>query len=107
MERTEFDNLKVKTINECESRKAEIFNEIEYALVHWHTPKHGLRSREELESFQSYRELIESKRLMENDLIKPAEDLVYEDGRVRVRNLWFYKKWDLIKEWEGEENYDE
>lgn len=107
MERTEFDNLKERIINEYEKRKADIAKEIEYSLMHWHTPICGLHTREELKSSQSYRELIESKRLMENDFIKPKENIVLETGRVKIRNLWFYWKWKLIKEQEGEGNYDE
>lgn len=31
-------------------------------------------------------------------MINPENDLKFENGKVQVRNLWFYKKWDLIKE---------
>lgn len=98
MDRCSYESLVLKIEREYRIRRQELEKQIKYLLFHWHTPTHGLRSREELESFQSYRELTESKRLLENDLVKPEEDLVFEDRRVRIRNLWFYKKRDLIKE---------
>ena len=39
---------------------------------------------------------IESKRLMDHNLINPAEDIILEQGKIQVRNLWFYKKWGLL-----------
>ena len=96
MERTEFDKLKEQIINEYEERKTDIAKEIEYSLMHWHTPKCGLRTREELESFQSYRELIESKNLLGANRIDPYKDFSWKDGKTLVHNLWFYKRWNLL-----------
>ena len=39
-------------------------------------------------------------------MVKPEEDLVFEDGRARVRNFWFYKKWGLFPEIEKPSNAD-
>lgn len=77
---------------------SDIYTQIIYSLIHWHTPKHGIGSKDELEGFSSYRELIESKRLMDHNLIKPTEDIILEQGKIKVRNLWFYKKWGLLSD---------
>lgn len=79
-----------------QTQRSDICRQIQQELIHWHTPKHGIRSREELKEFASYRELIESKRLMDHNLINPAEDIILEQGKIQVRNLWFYKKWGLL-----------
>lgn len=98
MDRNCYESMVKNLAKEYKARKQELEKTIEYSLIHWHTPKCGLHSREELKSSQAYCELIESKRLLDNGMINPENDLKFENGKVQVHNLWFYKKWDLIKE---------
>ena len=62
-------------------------------IIYWKTPKHGYRSREEMESDKRYQELINTKFLLENDKIHPQNDIrVLDAGRLEVRFRWFYEK---------------
>lgn len=96
MREKEYQKLILETNRKFQIQRSDICKQIQQELIQWHTPKHGIRSREELEDFPSYRELIESKKLMDHNLINPTEDIILEQGKIQVRNLWFYKKWGLV-----------
>ena len=63
-------------------------------IIYWKTPKHGYRSREEMESDKRYQELINTKFLLENDKIHPENDIrALGDGKMEIRYRWFYEKY--------------
>lgn len=95
MTQIEFETNVIALQAQFEKNREELKDKIHYALYHWHTPKHGIRSKEELMGYRSYRELHESKKLIK-EMVGPKEDFRFNNGNVEVRNLWFYKKWGLI-----------
>lgn len=100
MKQAEFDDKVIALQVQFEKNREELKDKIHYALYHWHTPKHGIRTKEEHMECRSYRELHESLKLIK-EMVGPKADFRFNNGNVEVRNLWFYKKWSLINpdEW--------
>lgn len=100
MKQAEYDVKIIQLQAQFENNKDVLREKIHDALYHWHTPKHGIRTKEELMGNRSYRELHESQKLIQ-EMVGPKEDIRFNNGKVEVRNLWFYQKWELINpnEW--------
>lgn len=95
MKQAEFDTKVTRLQEQFDNNREDLNDKIHCALYHWHTPKHGIRSKEELMVERSYRELYESQKLIK-DMVGPKEDFRLNNGKVEVRNLWFYQKWGFM-----------
>ena len=95
MTQIEFETKVIALQAKFENNREVLREKIYDALYHWHTPKHGIWSKEELMEYRSYRKLHESLKLIK-EMVGPKEDFRFNNGNVEVRNLWFYKKWGFI-----------
>ena len=85
-----YTNIIAEIKKKYRKMECDILYETTERLVHWPSPPHGYRKRDEFESDPRYRELVNTKHLISHGLVRPESDIRVEGGQLKVSNVWFY-----------------